>query len=201
LCGPEPAVRIAEAVRGGVDWVQVRVRDLEGAPLLRFADGIATGAREAAAEAKRRVRILVNRRLDIALAIGADGVHLGFDAMEVATARRVLRAGALVGVSTHSADDVRAAAGADYVHLAPIFAPISKRSSRPPLGCEAIAEAVLSGIPVIAQGGVDASHAAALRAAGAAGVAVTGAILSAPDPGKAAAEIKRALGSRDQSTI
>jgi thiamine-phosphate pyrophosphorylase len=99
----------------------------------------------------------------------------------------------LIGVSTHSTAEV-AAAAADYAHLAPIFPPRSKPSSRPSLGCEAIAEAVRAGFPVIAQGGIDATNAAAVRAAGAFGVAVTGAILSAPDVGTATAAIRRALG-------
>jgi thiamine-phosphate pyrophosphorylase len=135
----------------------------------------------------------VNRRADVALAISADGVHLGFDAMDVAAARRVFGEEALVGVSTHSVDEVRAAAGASYVHLAPVFAPLSKPATRAALGLAAIEAAAQASVPVIAQGGVDASNAGAVRAAGAAGVAVTGAILRADDPATATAALRRAL--------
>ena len=185
---PLPAV-VEAAVRAGVDWVQVRERALDGAELLAFAEDMAAAARRGA----REVRITVNRRADVALAIGADGVHLGFDAMDVAAARRVLGEEALVGVSTHSVDEVRAAAGASYVHLAPVFAPLSKPATREALGLAAVEAAARFSVPVIAQGGVDASNAGAVRAAGAAGVAVTGAILMADDPATATAALRRAL--------
>jgi thiamine-phosphate diphosphorylase len=191
--GSDLPARVAEAIRAGVDWVQLRERELEGAALLAFAEEMAAAARDAAAKAARTVRILVNRRVDVALALGADGVHLGFDAMDVATARRLLPADARIGVSTHSVAEVRAATDADYVHLAPIFPPLSKSSSRPPLGCDAIADAARAGVPVIAQGGIDANNAAAVRAAGAFGIAVTGAILAAEDITAATTEIHRAL--------
>ena len=140
--------------------------------------------------------MLVNRRVDIALACAADGVHLGFDAMDPETARALLPRGAWIGVSCHSPAEVaRAAAGACYAQLAPIFAPLSKPASRAPLGLGALAEAARAGLPLLAQGGIDAANAAAVCAAGAAGVAVTGAILQDPDPGRAAARLRAALDS------
>ena len=184
---------VEAAVYSGVDWVQVRERALDGARLLAFAEEIAGAARRGARAAAREVRIIVNRRADVALAIGADGVHLGFDAMDVNAARRVLGESALVGVSTHSIGEVRAAAGASYVHLAPIFAPLSKPVSRASLGLAAIEAATRGQVPVIAQGGVEASNAAAIRAAGAAGVAVTGSILMADDVAAATSALRHAL--------
>jgi len=136
----------------------------------------------------------VNRRLDVALAIGADGVQLGFDAVDAPAARRLLGPEALVGVSCHSAAEARAARGASYALLAPVFAPLSKPASRPPLGLAELGRAA-GGLPVLAQGGIDAAGAVAAVAAGAAGVAVTGAILLAPDPARAAAALRRALDS------
>lgn len=185
---------VEAAVRAGVDWVQVRERALEGAALLAFAEDVAAAARRGAREVGREVRIIVNRRADVALAIGADGVHLGFDAMDVAAARRVLGEDALVGVSTHCVEEVRAAAGASYVHLAPVFAPLLKPATREALGLAAVESAARAKVPVIAQGGIDASNAGAVCAAGAAGVAVTGAILMAEDPATATAALRRALG-------
>ncbi len=189
---PEAApARVAAAVRGGVDWIQVRERDLEGAALLRLVDGVAAAAREAAGS--REVRVLVNRRLDVALAAGVDGIHLGHDAVGPELARRLLQADALVGVSTHAVAEALATRGVDYLQLAPIFAPLSKPAERPPLGLAALAAACAGRIPVLAQGGIDARSAAATRAAGAAGVAVTGAIWLATDPCAAAAGLREAL--------
>ncbi len=185
---------VAQAVRAGVDWVQLRERELSGRQLLELADGVAEAARCAARERGEEVRIVVNRRADVALAIGADGVHLGFDAVDARCARRLLGDSALLGVSTHHPDELRErGAGATYAQLAPVFAPLSKAPARPPLGLAALAAASACGLPVLAQGGIDASNAAAARDAGACGVAVTGAILMADDPGAAAAALRRAL--------
>ncbi|MEN8158857.1 MAG: thiamine phosphate synthase [Myxococcota bacterium] len=180
---------VAAAVAAGVDWVQVREKDLDGAALLALTRGLADAAR-AADEA---VRILVNRRVDVVLAAGADGVHLGFDAMPPEVARRLLGAEALIGTATHAADEAAAAADLSYAHLAPVFTPLSKPAQRPALGLDALSEAARRGPPLLAQGGIDASNAGACVAAGAAGVAVTGAILGAPDPGAAAAALRGAL--------
>jgi thiamine-phosphate pyrophosphorylase len=201
--GPDRlAAAVAAAVSGGVDWVQIRDRSLPGKDLLELADKVIRAARSAAEARGGTLRVLVNRRLDVALAAGADGVHLGFDAMDPRQARALLGAGGLVGVSAHGVAEVRAAAlaGADYVHLAPIFAPLSKTSSRPPLGLEVLGAARTAGLPVLAQGGIDPEHAGAALAAGAAGAAVTGAILGAPDPARAARALRTALDAASEKT-
>ncbi|RIL00108.1 MAG: thiamine phosphate synthase [Proteobacteria bacterium] len=185
---------VAAAVEGGVDWVQIRERDLEGGALLALCDRVGAAARAAAARRGGAVRVLINRRVDVALACGADGAHLGFDALPVRAARALLAAPASIGVSAHAPDELRAAArdGADYAHLAPIFAPLSKPAERPPLGLEAL-RAPADGLPVLAQGGVEPSNAGAILRAGAAGVAVTGAIQDSSDPHAAARSLRRAL--------
>ena len=177
---------------GGVDRVQVRARELEGAALVEQVAALAAAARRM----RPGVEIVVNRRSDAALAAGADGVHLGFDALAPAEARRLLPQGALIGVSCHAPEEVAAAAaaGADYAQLAPIFDPLSKPRERPALGLEALAAAARHGIPVLAQGGIEARNAGHALAAGAAGVAVTGAILGDPDPRAAAARLRAVLG-------
>ncbi len=188
------AEAVTAAVGAGVDWVQVRDRELEGAALVEHAQEIAEAARAGARARGDAVRVIVNRRIDVALAIGADGVHLGFDAVDPATARQLLGPGPLIGVSCHAPEEVRGARDASYALLAPIFAPLSKRSSRPALGLQALARAT-GGVPVLAQGGIDAAAAAAAVASGAAGVAVTGAILMSPDPIVATGALRRALDS------
>lgn len=192
------AQAVAAAVAGGVDWVQLRDRSLAAGALLALLD-------ELRGAAGSRARWLVNRRLDVVLAGGADGVHLGFDALPPSEARRLLAGDAgpgpgrevLVGVSCHAPDEVaqraREAEGADYAHLAPIQDPFSKRPERPALGFDALTEAARHGLPVLAQGGIHAGNAALALAAGAAGVAVTGAILGQADPGAAAARLRSAL--------
>jgi thiamine-phosphate pyrophosphorylase len=188
------AAAVAEAaVRGGVDWVQVRERELADAALLALADAVVGAVRRACRGRATPARVLVNRRADVALAAGADGVHLGFDAMAVADARRVLGDAALLGVSAHAPDELDAPAGLSYAHLAPIFAPLSKAATRPALGLAALSAAAGRGIPLLAQGGFDCHNARSAIEAGAAGVAVTGAILMADDPGAAARALREAL--------
>jgi thiamine-phosphate pyrophosphorylase len=181
----------AAAVRGGADWVQVREKDLAGAELLVLVRAILVAVRAA----NPRARVLVNRRIDVALAAGADGAQLGFDALPLAVARALLGPSALLGVSAHAADEVAraAAAGANYAQLAPIFAPYSKPASRAPLGVAALAAAAQLGSHVLAQGGIDAQRAAECVKAGAVGVAVTGEICGASDPERAARTLREAL--------
>jgi len=182
---------VEAASRAGIDWLQLRERDLDSADWLDWARALLAASRRGDA----RPRVMVNQRCDIALALGADGVHLGFDAVAPRVARSLLGPEALIGRSTHSPDEVARAAvdGAHYAQLAPILDPLSKRPERPALGVEALAEAARHGLPVLAQGGVEAQHCAELLAAGAFGIALTGSILLAPDPGAATARLRRAL--------
>ena len=183
---------LAASLRGGVDCVQVRDRALDGRALLAQADLAVDVARRA----PHPVRVLVNRRLDVARCAGADGVHLGFDAPPPAEARRQLGPDAWIGISAHAPEEVRGATGADYAHLAPVFDPLSKPPQRPALGLARLAEACAGGTRVWAQGGIDPGNAAAVIAAGASGVAVTGALSGAPDPERAARALRDALDAR-----
>jgi thiamine-phosphate pyrophosphorylase len=197
---------VAAAVAAGVDRVQIRDRNLEGAALLAHAEEIDRAARKAAAQRGARVEIFVNRRIDIALALGANGVQLGFDAVDPQTARRLLEVDApigpesqngpnvKIGISAHDPDEIRTAPReVDCAQLAPIFQPLSKPHAGPYLGIRAVEEAARYDIPVIAQGGITAANATAIAAAGAAGIAVTGAILSASDPAAATRALRAAL--------
>jgi thiamine-phosphate pyrophosphorylase len=190
--GPLPAL-VEASVAAGVDWVQVRERALEGSALLSLCERVSDAARRGAKRRGGDVRVLVNRRADVALAAGADGVHLGGDAMAPADARALLGASAWIGISTHAPDELDASCGASYAHLAPVFAPLSKTSERPPLGLAALARASARGVPVLAQGGITPARARDVVAAGAAGVAVTGSVLAADDPAAAVQALRRAL--------
>jgi len=173
----------------GVDWLQLRDRSQGGAALLAAADRVVAAARGSA----RRVRVVVNRRADVAYAAGADGVHLGFDAVRAAVARALLGPAAWIGVSVHDPAAVGGEPDADYVHLAPVFPPLSKTSDRTPLGLAGLHAATRAGATVIAQGGIEPGNAREVLAAGAAGVAVTGTIASARDPVRAARALRSAL--------
>ncbi len=131
--------------------------------------------------------LLVNDRLDVALAAGAAGVHLPSAGLSPEEARRLLPPGALVGVSCHSAEDVAraAAGGADFATFGPVFDTPSKRPFGAPLGLARLAGAARIGLPLLGLGGVDLASAARVVAAGAHGVAAIRAWLGAPDPGSA----------------
>ena len=180
---------LRSACEAGVDWIQLRDRGCDGAALLAAADCAVAAARASA----RAVRVVVNRRADVARAAGADGVHLGFDALPPARARALLGTRAWIGVSLHDPAAVGTESDVDYVHLAPIFAPLSKPLERVPLGLAGLRAARSSGVPVIAQGGIEPTNARAVLAAGAAGVAVTGTISAASDPARAVRALRSAL--------
>jgi thiamine-phosphate pyrophosphorylase len=175
------AVRAAlEAVpRGGLG---VQLRDKQAAAGALLARALRLLPLCAAAGAP----LLVNDRADVALAAGAQGLHLPGQGLPVAEARRLLGPGRLLGASCHSATEIVAAArgGADYALFGPVFAVPGKG---PPQGLAALAEAAAAApIPVLALGGVDAESAAACLAHGARGVACIRALLDASDPGAAA---------------
>ena len=160
---------IAQAIAAGVDWVQIREKDLPARHLLAVTEAAVKHARRLG-----HTRVMVNDRLDVALAARAHGVHLGTRSMPVDVARRLAPPEFLVGVSCHSLEEARAAeaAGADYLLLGPIFPTPSKLQYGPPLGLATLREVTLQiSIPVIALGGITADRVAACREHGAAGIA------------------------------
>lgn len=209
--GSDPERTAERLFAAGVDWIQIRDRTLESDALFRTASAIVRAAgcvserrsRDAPTDAAQRVpRVIVNRRVDIALAAGADGVHLGFDAVDVTSARALLGDDALIGRSFHSVEEVDRAAreaparAPSYAHLAPIWNPSSKPASRQPLGERALRAAAGLGLPVFAQGGVDEARVGAALAAGAAGIAVTGPLQR---PAHAVAAAERLRGGLDSA--
>ena len=157
---------IARNIAAGVDWIQIREKDLSARELLelvRLALPNTTGS-----------KILVNTRVDVALAAGAAGVHLPAGSIPPHAWRAIAPPEFLIGVSCHTVDEVRAAETdrADYAVFGPVFAPLSKGSDLAPRGLDALAEAAGAvKIPVLALGGVTRDRIAACLAAGAAGVA------------------------------
>ncbi len=174
---------VERALIGGVRAVQLREKDLPAGELYRLARAMRLLTRRFGAQ------LLINDRIDIALAIEADGVHLGGDSLPVATARRLLGEKRLIGVSTHAVPEVEAAsaAGADFVTFGPVFFTPSKAGYGAPVGCENLRQAAAAtSLPVFALGGVKLDHLPQIVATGAAGIACISAILAAADPSIAA---------------
>ncbi|MEK6604034.1 MAG: thiamine phosphate synthase [Nitrospirota bacterium] len=139
---------------------------------------------------------IVNDRVDVAKAIGADGVHLGQEDLPLADARVILGPGRLIGISTHNLTQAAEAeaGGADYIGFGPVFPTETKENPDPVVGVEGLREVrALVRIPVVAIGGITAKNAGGVRAAGADGVAVVSAVLAASDPKAAIAELLRAI--------
>lgn len=182
-----PTAALVDLVLAGVDAIQVRDKGADDRTVVAFAAAVVAAVRPLGA------RVLVNDRVDLALASGADGVHLGAGDLPAGLARR-LAPGLLLGATCRSrADAERAAAdGADYVGVGPVFATTSKAGLPDPLGPTGLAS-VAGVLPVIAIGGVSADLVASCLAAGAHGVAVLGAVAQAPDPPRTAKEIAAAL--------
>ena len=174
---------VEAALEGGVRAVQLREKDLSAAALLPLAEDLRALTRRYCA------RLLINDRIDVALAVDADGVHLGGHSLPAAVARRLLGPRRLIGVSTHRMDEIAlsAAAGADFVTFGPVFATPAKLAYGEPLGVERLRLACQnSPLPVLALGGIKLCHLAELKTAGATGVAVISAIVAAADPTSAA---------------
>ncbi|MBI4310208.1 MAG: thiamine phosphate synthase [Chloroflexi bacterium] len=195
--GPDAlAAKVAAAVEGGVAMVQLRDKDMPAGRLYELALKL----RRATAG---RAAFVVNDRLDIALACGADGVQLGEEALPVDAARKVAGAGRLlIGRSVHSVEGAAAAQreGADFLVVGTIF-PTGSHPDAPPAGLSLLAgvrEAVR--LPFLAIGGVDAGNAGQVMARGAAGAAVISAILAQPDPRAAAQALMQAMAAALRST-
>jgi thiamine-phosphate pyrophosphorylase len=149
--------------RAGIGAVQIREKDLDDRDLYDLARLARTALPPA-------TRLLVNGRLDVALAAGADGVHLPADGVPVGALRKRFGGGALIGRSTHTVEEVERARdeGADYVTFGPVFPTPGKGA---PVGLEGLARAAATGVPVLALGGVTLGRFGELAGAGAAGVA------------------------------
>lgn len=160
-----------------VDAVQIREKDLSDRAVLALVE-------TARAALPRRIAVLVNRRADIAVAAGADGVHLTSEAVPAAELRRRFGPDFVIGVSTHHLEEVARAreAGADYVTFGPVWATPSKEAHGPAQGLDALSRAARVGIPVLALGGVTISRAREAAAAGAAGIAAIRLFARPDDP-------------------
>jgi thiamine-phosphate pyrophosphorylase len=180
------------ALAGGVTVVQLRDKQ---APRPLF---LAQARRIQALLRPTGVPLIINDRVDVALEIGADGVHVGQDDMAAAEARRLLGPEAIIGLSASRPDELVGADPGiiDYIGLGPVFPTDTKPNTPPPLGLGGVrALRPQLRLPVVAIGGIGAGNAAPLIGAGADGVAVVSSICSAPDPEAAARLLTRAVAN------
>jgi len=180
LSGLAHAAQIARLCDGGTRFVQLREKHLAPREFYREAQAALAVARE------RGAQLIINDRADIALALGADGVHLGQDDLDPAAARRLLGENFIIGYSTHSVAQAIEAARlpVDYIAIGPIFATQTKENPAPIVGLEGlrrVRDSIDSSIPLVAIGGITETTARAALDAGADSVALISALLAAPD--------------------
>jgi thiamine-phosphate pyrophosphorylase len=176
LSGQSHAEQVLRLGRGGARLIQLREKHMSAREFFREAQAALAIAREL------NVKLIINDRVDVALTLGADGVHLGQDDMPPEAARRILGEQAVIGFSTHNLEQSLAAASlpVDYLAIGPIFPTSSKENPDPTLGLEAlrkVREAVAS-LPLVAIGGITPENAQATLGAGADSLAVISALLT-----------------------
>jgi len=195
-------LRIEGAAAAGVDWIQIREKDLSGRDCASLTREALQRAAKSEAGRAARTRIIVNDRLDVALTENADGVHLGEKSLPVAEAKRLVvdrgaRNNFVIGVSCHSLEAARSAArdGADYLFFGPVFATPSKAAFGAPQGLERLATVCRAvSIPVLAIGGITLEKASACLAAGASGIAAIRLFQDAQDISSLAQSLRKLAG-------
>jgi thiamine-phosphate pyrophosphorylase len=168
---------LTQAMEAGARMIQIREKDLGTRDLISLSQDILPLVKQ------HQGTVLLNDRIDLVIALGADGVHLRSDSLPVSVARRLLGTGYLIGVSTHSAEKARIAEeeGADLIVLGPIYDTPSKRSYGPPLGVQVLQEACRTvRLPIFAIGGITPTRIPHVLSSGAYGVAVISSILQSP---------------------
>lgn len=166
---------IEQALEGGVKAVQLREKDLDTRQLLKMAYSMRR------LTDRYKAHLFINDRVDVAMASGADGVHLGGKSIPITGARRVAGEKMFIGASTHSVEEAKNAEdeGADFVTLGPVFDTTSKRQYGKPLGLDVIRRAAAElSVPVFAIGGIKLEHMKDVLDSGACGVALISAILA-----------------------
>jgi len=194
-----PLVEVAAAaVRGGATLLQLRDKGSDARRFYNDAQAVLAWARAAG------IPVIINDRVDIALALDADGVHIGENDLPLFVTRRLLGTGKIIGSSAASvmAADEASAMGADYLGIGPVYeARATKPDAGPPTGLDLVrVVAARCGIPVCGIGGINATNAAAVIAAGASGVAVVSAVGMAPDIAGAAQTLIAVVRSGQEDT-
>jgi thiamine-phosphate pyrophosphorylase len=197
--------KISTVATAGVGWIQLREKDLSGRDFAAFARGALQRVSALSSPEQPAARILLNDRLDVALAENAGGVHLGENSLPVHEAKRLLLSSSfvpgfpqdfLVGASCHSLHAAKSAAsaGASYIFFGPVFATPSKAAYGAPQGLDRLEEVCRSiSIPVLAIGGVTLANASSCFSAGASGIAAIRLFQDSPDPAAVVQALRRQL--------
>jgi len=188
--GRDPVEVLAQALTGGVRAIQLREKDLDTIQVYRLAERLLSMTRKAGAA------LIVNDRVDVAMALGADGVHLTRKSLPPKEARALVGPGMLLGISCHSLADVREAVegGVDFLVLGPIYETPSKAPYGVPLTPAILPQArAICSVPILAIGGISTTRVLEVIQAGADGVAVISAVLAAPDPAAATRALLEAV--------
>lgn len=178
---------VEDAILGGVSFVQLREKGVCTRDMVALGENLRRVTR------RHGVPLVVNDRIDVALAVEADGVHIGQDDMPARMARRLMGEGAIIGVSAGSEEEAKQAEqdGADYVGVGAVFSTVSKSDAGHPIGLEGLLRVVrATSLPVVAIGGITADVANQCALTGAAGVAVISNIMSASNPKEASKTLR-----------
>lgn len=176
-------------IAGGARVLQLRMKGAEAAPMLAAAGQLRSLC------SAEGVTFIVNDRLDVALICQADGVHLGQDDLPLAAARQIAPPGFLIGISTHTLEQARAAAAADYIGFGPCFPTATKLNPDPVVGLEALREVCRLPVPVVAIGGIALDAVPAVARAGATAAAVIRAVNGAAEITAAARAVQSAFAA------
>ena len=178
--------RAAAVAEGGATCIQLRLKDVSARDLAGLAEELIRSI---------KVPLIINDRADVALAIGAAGVHLGADDIPVRAVRSFAPPGFIIGASVGWDDEVKNAEGADYVGIGPVYASGSKKDAGKAIGLNEFSRlAAATGLPAVAIGGITQRNARAAIEAGAAGIAAIASVFGATDPLAAAREMASAIG-------
>ncbi|WP_282126893.1 thiamine phosphate synthase [Marinifilum flexuosum] len=178
---------VEEAVKGGVSMVQIREKEANSKDFYQLADTVKKVLE------KYKVPLIINDRLDIALAVDADGLHIGQSDLPYHVARKILGPNKIIGLSVENIEQARQAnqLDVDYIGLSPVFSTQTKNDIAKPLELDGVKEIMsFSKHPAVAIGGINSTNTADIIKAGADGIAVVSAIVCAEDPCNAAKELK-----------
>lgn len=183
---------IAAALKGGVTMIQVREKEASARDFIAFAKAVKE------LSAPYGVPVVINDRVDVAVAADADGVHLGQSDIPCEVARKMLGKGSIIGLSVENLSQIPLAnsLAVDYIGVSPVFATPTKRDTAEPFGLAGLSRAVkISEHPVVAIGGVNIETAPGILACGVDGLAVVSAIMGADDPRRATSDLRQLWGN------
>jgi len=196
LAGERPIEEIVrQAISGGVTTIQLREKEAPSGEFFKIASSLRALTRKAG------VTFIVNDRIDIVLAAGADGVHVGQEDLPAERARELLGDNRILGVTAANEEEALAAAagGADYIGCNAVFSTPTKTDTGPAMGLNGLERLVnCVDIPVVAIGGINAGNAGDVLSTGVTGIAVVSAIISADDPALAARELRNLINQKKQ---